>query len=95
MSLFVLPFFHTYGLHGILVALLRGRKIITLEKFEPNTYLSAIEKYQISTLATVPPLIQFLLKDNLVNRYDLSSVKNISCGAAPLSKELEEAIKKK
>ncbi|GJQ76618.1 hypothetical protein Trydic_g15480 [Trypoxylus dichotomus] len=95
VSLFVLPFFHTYGLHWILVALLQGRTIVLLEKFEPEVYLSAIERYRISTLAAAPPLIHFLLKSDIVNRYNLTCVKDIACGGAPLTRDLEEAIKKK
>ncbi|GJQ76619.1 hypothetical protein Trydic_g15481 [Trypoxylus dichotomus] len=44
---------------------------------------------------TVPPLVQFLLKSPIVNKYDLSSVREIICGAAPLGKDMAEAIKKK
>lgn len=94
-SLLPLPFFHTYGLHATLLALLRKRKIILLDRFDPEVYLRAIEKHKISLLLTVPPIIQFLLKNEAVNKYDLSSVRDISCGAAPLTRSTEEAIKKK
>lgn len=40
----------------------------------------------------VPPLMVFLAKSHLIDNYDLSSLKIIWCGAAPLSKELEEAV---
>ena len=36
-----------------------------------------------------PPLVLFLAKSPLVKDYDLSSVKNITCGAAPLASETE------
>lgn len=41
----------------------------------------------------VPPLMVFLAKSPLVSEYDLSSVKVIWSGAAPLSKEVEDAVK--
>lgn len=40
----------------------------------------------------VPPLMVFLAKNAIVDKYDLSSVKVIWCGAAPLSKELEDSV---
>ena len=43
----------------------------------------------------VPPLILFLTKSPLVDKYDLSSLKGISCGAAPLSENLELALEKR
>lgn len=41
----------------------------------------------------VPPLMVFLAKSPLVDQYDLSSLKVLLCGAAPLSKEIEDAVK--
>jgi 4-coumarate--CoA ligase len=40
----------------------------------------------------VPPLMVFLAKNPLVNAYDLSSLKYLISGAAPLSKEVELAV---
>jgi 4-coumarate--CoA ligase len=36
----------------------------------------------------VPPVILALSKQNLVKKYDLSSLRNIGSGAAPLGKDL-------
>ena len=41
----------------------------------------------------MPPLVVFLAKSPLVKEYDLSSVKSVSSGAAPLSKDAEEEFK--
>lgn len=43
---------------------------------------------QITTLCLVPPLMVFLAKHPLVVKYDLRSVREIYCGAAPLSVDL-------
>ena len=43
----------------------------------------------------VPPIMVMLAKHPKVSEYDLSSVKRIICGAAPLSAEIEEAVKNK
>ena len=42
-----------------------------------------------------PPVMIMLAKDPEVAKYDLSSVKRIFCGAAPLSHEIEKAVKAK
>ncbi|KRT81440.1 AMP-binding protein, partial [Oryctes borbonicus] len=83
----VLPFFHIFGLFGVLISLCRNRRMVILEKFDPETYLKYIEKYKVAFLVTVPPLIQFFLKNPVVDKYDLSSIKEIVCGAAPLGKD--------
>lgn len=43
----------------------------------------------------VPPLILFLAKHPLVDKYDLSSMVRVNSGAAPLGKELETAMLKR
>lgn len=43
----------------------------------------------------VPPLMVFLAKHPLVDNYDISSVRELLCGAAPLSKETEDAVYKR
>ena len=40
----------------------------------------------------MPPLLLFLAKSPLVDKYDLSSVRNILVGAAPLGQEMIEAV---
>lgn len=43
----------------------------------------------------VPPLMVFLAKHPLVDNYDLTSLRELLCGAAPLSKETEDAVYKR
>jgi acyl-coenzyme A synthetase/AMP-(fatty) acid ligase len=43
----------------------------------------------------VPPLAVFLAKADIVDKYDLSSLQRIYCGAAPLSEETETLVKKR
>lgn len=92
LGLTILPYFHIYGYMILLSACCNKRPIVSLPKFEPNLFLSTIEKYKIATAALVPPLLVFLAKHPLVEKYDLSSLVAIGCGAAPLSKEVEEMV---
>lgn len=89
----LLPLFHVYGCEVLISVMttITGT-IIMLPKFEEKTFLSCIEKYQCTTLCLVPPLLVFLSKNDNVDKYDLSSVRVIFSGAAPLSKETEEAV---
>lgn len=43
-------------------------------------------------MTLVPPLAVFLAKHPLVLKYDLSSVNEVWCGAAPLSREIQNAV---
>ncbi|XP_038122715.1 4-coumarate--CoA ligase 1-like [Culex quinquefasciatus] len=91
----LLPFFHIYGYMMVLSSFCNGRTMVSLPKFEPDLFLCTIQKYEIMGAALVPPLMVFLAKHPLVDKYDLSCLRAISCGAAPLSKEIEEMVLKR
>ena len=81
----ILPFFHIYGMVVVLLSsLYAGTRIVTLPKFEPDSFLSAIEKHRINIAHVVPPIVLFFAKHPLVDKYDMSSLSQIMIGAAPL-----------
>ncbi|XP_071453958.1 luciferin 4-monooxygenase-like [Hetaerina americana] len=91
-SLGLLPFFHGFGLINLLRMTSLGIKVVVMQRFDVNTFLKAIEVHKMTTLSLVPPLLVFLSKDPRVNKYDLSSVSEIICGAAPLGRDTEEKV---
>lgn len=90
-----MPFFHGFGLVSTLGYLYVGLRIILMERFEETLFLKSIERYRVESLCLVPTILVFLAKSPVVDRYDLSSLKEIACGAAPLSQEIEEAAIKR
>uniref|UniRef100_A0A182WW21 Luciferin 4-monooxygenase n=1 Tax=Anopheles quadriannulatus TaxID=34691 RepID=A0A182WW21_ANOQN len=95
ISLGLLPFFHVYGYMVLMHSLINKRVVVSLPRFEPTLFLSTIQKYRVTIASLAPPLMVFLAKHPLVDKYDLSSLVFIGCGAAPLSKELELAVMKR
>jgi acyl-CoA synthetase (AMP-forming)/AMP-acid ligase II len=88
----VAPFFHILGLVLILLLWLkRGGTIVALPRFDLEHFLECMQKYRIKYAALVPPIILTLAKHPLVDRYDMSSLEWIMCGAAPLGGEIEQA----
>lgn len=84
-----LPQSHIYGLVYIcLLAFFRGDEVVVLPRFDFAEMLRAIQQRRIETLPLVPPIIASIAKsaDELA-AYDLSSVKYIITGAAPLGAE--------
>lgn len=84
-----LPWFHIMGFFFLIHIPLAKFQTVFIPRFEPKLYLSLIEKYRITSLTLVPPIVIFLVKDNMVNNYDLSSIREIYSGAAPLQEETE------
>lgn len=65
-----------------------------LSKYEMHDMLSAIEKYRITYLPLVPPILVALVNgaDQIRSKYDLSSLQSVLSGGAPLSKEVIEGF---
>lgn len=91
----LLPFFHAYCFSVLIFGLVGGSTAVVFSTFKEEAFLETIEKYKIEVLSLVPPLMVFLAKHPIVDKYDLSSIKIIWCGAAPLSREIEDAVKKR
>jgi acyl-CoA synthetase (AMP-forming)/AMP-acid ligase II len=94
VSLGLLPMSHIYGLVvGSCAASYAGDQVIILPKFEMATFLSAVQNFKINILYIVPPIIiQLVNNDATVKKYDMSSVRAIFTGAAPLGAETAEAL---
>ncbi|KAH8554355.1 hypothetical protein BGW37DRAFT_484434 [Umbelopsis sp. PMI_123] len=89
----VLPFYHIYGLTCMIhLAAYQGTPLVVLPRFEPASFLKAIETHRVTFCHIVPPIFILLAKDPSVTKYDLSSIRYFWSGAAPLSKELSEAV---
>ncbi|KAI3800244.1 hypothetical protein L1987_35555 [Smallanthus sonchifolius] len=87
----VLPLFHIYSLNSVLLCSLRaGAAVVLMPKFEIRSLLEHIEKYRVTV---VPPLVLALAKNPMVGSYDLSSIRVVLSGAAPLGKELEDGLR--
>lgn len=90
-----LPMFHVYGLAVLVLGqLTRGRRtsLIILPKFEVELFLRSLEKYRVTDIALVPPMVLLLAQSEIAKQYDLSSVLQVSSGAAPLGKDLMESL---
>ena len=85
----VLPLFHIYGLVVVLnMGLHLGTTTVMMPRFDLEQFLGLIQKYRLTLSHIVPPIVLKLARDPIVEKYDLSSLKMIFSGAAPLGAEL-------
>ncbi|MCD7452238.1 hypothetical protein HAX54_016003 [Datura stramonium] len=90
-----IPMFHVYGLAFFGLGLFcSGVTTVLMPKFDFEAMLEAIQTHKISHIPAVPPVILGLVKYNK-GSYDLSSLRKVSSGAAPLSKEVVDAFRGK
>lgn len=88
-----LPFFHIYGLTCILhQAIWRGFKCVVMPKFGIEEWCQNVQNYQITFSYVVPPVVLLLSKHPCVDNYDLSTIRMLNSGAAPLTREIVSAL---
>ncbi|CAL9194981.1 unnamed protein product [Musa hybrid cultivar] len=87
----VLPLFHIYSLNSVLLCGLRvGASVLIMRRFEVVPLMELVQRYKVTIAPFVPPIVLKFVKSPLVDSYDLSSIRMVMSGAAPMGKELED-----
>jgi acyl-CoA synthetase (AMP-forming)/AMP-acid ligase II len=87
------PMYHMNALTLVLMSLYGHGTVVLLPQFKARTYIGAIERYAVTWLTSVPPMIAMMLREkDLLARTDLSSVRFIRMGSAPVGESLLEQI---
>lgn len=63
-----------------------------MTKFDIEQWCSHVQNYRITFSYVVPPVVLLLGKHPIVSKYDLSSLRMMNSGAAPLTQELVESV---
>jgi 4-coumarate--CoA ligase len=88
-----LPLYHAYGqLYVNLMATRVRVPIYIMKAFVYSEFLQHIQRYKITHLQVAPPILVMMNKRPETKNYDLSSLQGILCGAAPLAKDLQNAV---
>jgi len=92
----VLPLFHIYSLNSVFLCGLRvGAAILIMQKFEIVKLLELVQQYKVTIAPFVPPLVLAIAKSPDAQWYDVSSIRMVMSGAAPMGKELEDDVRAK
>ncbi|EDS34717.1 luciferin 4-monooxygenase [Culex quinquefasciatus] len=93
VALAATPLFHAVAGVGLINMITNNCRCVLMPKFSATLFLESIQKYKVNLMTVVPPLMVFLAKHPIVDNYDLSSLMTLICGAAPLSKEIEDKVR--
>jgi acyl-CoA synthetase (AMP-forming)/AMP-acid ligase II len=72
----------------VLAYFARGARNITMPRFDPELFLDLVQRERATATFMVPTMIAMLLDAARGHRYDLSSLKTISYGGAPIAPTL-------
>ncbi|CAA7061058.1 unnamed protein product [Microthlaspi erraticum] len=92
------PMFHTFGLLMFAMATVAlGSTVVILRRFDLHQMMEAVEKYRATGMVLAPPVVVAMINgaDLIKAKYDLSSLRTVKCGGAPLSKEVAEGFLEK
>ena len=91
VMLSVLPFFHIYGMQVLMNgALASGGTVVTMPRFDLEQFLTLASQHRIRRAVVVPPIVLAMAKHPMVDSFDLTSLRQLFSGAAPLGAELAD-----
>lgn len=88
-SLACLPMYHGLGLIVyVLLAPKRRMKVYMMKRYDGDKVLLYIERFLVTELMLVPPILVAMAKNPKAKMVDLSSIRRVTCGAAPMGREV-------
>ncbi len=93
ISLIVVPWFHAMGVIGYLnMQLMLGTTLVVFPRFDPTEYLQAIPKFRATVFGGAPQLFVPLVENPVFEEIDMSEIKLVVSGAAPIPHHLLETL---
>jgi len=91
----IYPFGHASGTATLPAWISLGQTIVIYEGINEEMILQSIQKYKINILAVFPAFGHRLLDGDLKDKYDLSSVRMMTCGGSKFPKNVAKKLIKK
>ncbi|HWD68199.1 MAG TPA: AMP-binding protein [Caulobacteraceae bacterium] len=94
VHMITLPMHHGAGPAAIWGSQTRGNTMVLLRRFDPEQALRLIEKHRVSLWTGVPTMFKRIagLPPDVLAKYDVSSIRSLGVGAAPVPYSLKEWI---
>jgi fatty-acyl-CoA synthase len=88
----VMPLYHSTAFAFVTLSFLMGSTVVLAETFDPASFLDSLERHRVDHTAVVPTMLHRTLElgRDAIRRRDLSSLKAIISGGAPLSAQVAE-----
>lgn len=92
----MLPLYHAFGQSWIFFMALKLRvPTYIMRVFGYSDFLGVVQRFRVTMLQVPPPVLTMLCKRAETARYDLSSLRDVVSGAAPLSRELQNEVQRR
>ncbi|MBM3148567.1 MAG: AMP-binding protein, partial [Chloroflexi bacterium] len=93
-NLLTVPLYHVAGIQAMLAAIYGGRTLVMMRQFEVKEWLDTVQREQATRVMLVPTMLKNVIDYQDFAKYDLSSLRVITYGAASMPFEvISKAIK--
>ncbi len=93
--LVIVPWAHAMGVNGYLnIPVYKGDTMVVHPRFEMAAYMNDLVKHKVSGCGGAPQLLVAMLNFPGIEKMDLSNIRQIGCGAAPLPVEVLNELQK-
>ncbi len=87
-TLVTVPLFHIAGATAMMSSIWGGRTLVILPQFEPELWLRTVQREGVTHAFVVPTMLKRIMEHPKFKDYDISSLKLITYGAAPMPYEV-------
>ncbi|KAI3515955.1 hypothetical protein L1887_14862 [Cichorium endivia] len=92
----LIPYFHIYGLTGILCATLKNKgKVVVMGRYDLSTVLKALIEHEVTFAPIVPPILLGLVKHPIMEDLAKLKLRSVMSAAAPLAPEIYEEFQRR
>jgi len=93
-NILTVPLYHIAGMQAMMAAVYGGRTVIMQRQFDPVGWMELVQSEKANRAMMVPTMLKQLMDHPDFGKYDLSSIRVITYGAAPMPLEvIRQAIK--
>lgn len=83
-NILTVPLYHVAGIQAMMAAIYGGRTLVMERQFDPKEWMELVEREKVNRAMMVPTMLKQLLDHPDFGKHDLSSLKVITYGAAPM-----------
>jgi acyl-CoA synthetase (AMP-forming)/AMP-acid ligase II len=87
-NLLTVPLYHVAGIQAMLAAVYGGRTLVMMRQFEVSEWLETVQRERATRAMLVPTMLKRIIDDPGFSNHDLTSLKVITYGAAPMPFEV-------
>jgi len=97
ISMSAMPMAHIFGVGVMNIGYLTPARLadsygVQMAWFEPERFMQLIQEHRCNAMVAVPTMLIMILNHDKADQYDLSSLMEVVCGAAPLPVEIAKAF---